>query len=322
MLNHVWFALIAIGILTAAGRDISDAVTNAYGNGIPWECPLPDGVAAAGRSETTLRLSHADLARHFRELPRAGGDLSVRVTLMLAPSGGSALLAMVDSFPAPLRAVAEGQGAKTSIVARAAVTERNGARVLELRFDPVSFVVLRRITTAAFDAAGVAVQIALGLIGIMALWLGVMKVAEAAGLVTVLARAVRPLTARLFPDVPSDHPAVAAMMMNIAANMLGLGNAATPFGLKAMEELNRINPRAGTASNAMCTFLAMNTSCVTVIPATAIAVRAAAGSSNPALIIGTTFLASLTATIVAVTTAKLLQRLRVFRADRADAERA
>jgi spore maturation protein SpmA len=110
------------------------------------------------------------------------------------------------------------------------------------------------------------------------------------------------------------------MIMNISANMLGLGNAATPFGLKAMEELDELNTKKGVATNSMVTFLALNTSCITLIPATAIAVRSAAGSSDPAVIIGTSFLASLTATIFAVTISKILSRVKMFRWDRSEAE--
>jgi spore maturation protein A len=117
----------------------------------------------------------------------------------------------------------------------------------------------------------------------------------------------------LFPDVPSDHPAVGSMIMNISANMLGLSNAATPLGLKAMEELDKLNPKKGVASNAMCTFLAINTAGLTLIPATAIAVRAAAGSSDPTVIVGTTIVGGLCSTTVGIIAAKLLQRLPVFK---------
>ena len=131
----------------------------------------------------------------------------------------------------------------------------------------------------------------------MALWLGVMKIAEQAGLISIIAKVVKPITKFLFPDVPQDHPAIGSIIMNISANMLGLGNAATPFGLKAMEELDKINPEKGTATNAMCTFLAINTAGLTLIPATAIAIRAASGSSDPAIIIGTSLFASFCATV-------------------------
>jgi spore maturation protein A len=143
----------------------------------------------------------------------------------------------------------------------------------------------------------------------MALWLGVMKVAEAAGLIKVLTTLLRPLSKRLFPDVPPDHPAIGSIIMNISANMLGLSNAATPFGLKAMEELNKLNPKLGTATNAMCTFLVINTSGLVLIPATAIAVRAAAGSANPGIIIGTSIFGAGLATLAGLAAVKILEKL-------------
>lgn len=149
----------------------------------------------------------------------------------------------------------------------------------------------------------------------MALWLGVMKVAEESEAVRIVTRLLTPVTRKLFPEVPPDHPAVGAMIMNISANMLGLSNAATPFGLKAMEELNKLNPRIGTATNAMCTFLAINTAGLVIIPATAIAVRAAAGSANPGLIIGTSIFGAGCATIAGLVAVKLLQRLPRYKKD-------
>jgi spore maturation protein A len=166
---------------------------------------------------------------------------------------------------------------------------------------------LGKVTTAALDGASTAVEIAIGLIGIMALWLGVMKVAEEAGLTKLIARLVRPITRWLFPNIPEDHPAIGAMIMNIAANMLGLSNAATPLGLKAMEELDKLNPNKGEATDDMCTFLVINTSAITLIPATAIAIRASLGSANPQMIIIPSMLAATCATIVGLTAVKLIQ---------------
>jgi len=166
---------------------------------------------------------------------------------------------------------------------------------------------LGRVTSAALEGAGTAVEIAIGLIGIMALWLGVMKVAQEAGITNIIARIVRPVTRRLFPTIPQDHPAIGAMIMNIAANMLGLSNAATPLGLKAMEELDSLNPNKGEATDDMCTFLVINTSAITLIPATAIAIRASVGSANPQMIIIPSVLAATCATIVGLTTVKLIQ---------------
>src|SRR5690606_36898568 len=181
----------------------------------------------------------------------------------------------------------------------------------EIIREEVSFLKLKEVTNSALDYAGIAVEIALGLIGIMALWLGVMKVAEEAGLIAIIARALKPITKRLFPDVPSDHPAMGSMIMNISANMLGLGNAATPFGLKAMEELDTLNPKKGTATNSMITFLAINTAGMTLIPARAIAIRAAAGSSDPAIIIGTSLFGSFCATVTGLTAVKIMEKFPI-----------
>ena len=164
------------------------------------------------------------------------------------------------------------------------------------------------VTKASVDSAKTAVEIALGLIGVMTLWLGVMRVAEQAGLITLLGRALRPISRVLFPEVPPDHPAIGAMIMNIAANFLGVSNAATPFGIKAMEELQELNPRKDTASNAMVTFLVLNTAGIQFIPATIIGVLAATGSKQPTAIISTTIVATLCGATAAVITAKILQR--------------
>jgi len=164
------------------------------------------------------------------------------------------------------------------------------------------------VTKASVDSAKTAVEISLGLIGIMTLWLGIMRVAEKAGLFAMLARVLTPFRRLLFPEVPPDHPAIGAMIMNLAANMLGLSNAATPLGIKAMEELQELNPEKETASNAMVTFLVLNTAGIQFIPATIIGVLAAAGSKNPTAIISTTIVATLCGAIAAVTTAKILQR--------------
>src|SRR5205814_5346740 len=137
----------------------------------------------------------------------------------------------------------------------------------------------------AIDSAKTTVYIALWIIGIMTLWLGIMRVAEKAGLVAMLGRLLRPISRLLFPDVPPDHPAIGAMIMNVAANLLGLSNAATPFGIKAMEELQTLNDQKETATNSMVTFMALNTAGIQFIPATMIAVFAAAGSKNPTAII-------------------------------------
>ena len=165
------------------------------------------------------------------------------------------------------------------------------------------------VTQAAIDMAKTAVEIAIGLIGIMALWLGTMKIAEESGLIRIIARAIRPITIRLFPDIPEDHPAIGSIILNMAANLLGLGNAATPLGLKAMEELQDLNPEKETATNAMCTFLAINTSSIQLIlPATVVALMGAAANQ----IFITTILATGLSTIAAIIAVRFLEKLKRF----------
>lgn len=161
------------------------------------------------------------------------------------------------------------------------------------------------ITDTVLQAANLGVKYSFDLIGIMTFWLGIMRLGEAAGLVDLLAKIIRPFTRFLFPSVPHDHPAMGAILLNVSANILGLGNAATPFGLKAMQELQKLNGQSNVASDAMITFLAINTSCIVIVPATIIGVRVAAGSLNPTEIVGTT----LFATCVGMSLALLADRL-------------
>lgn len=174
------------------------------------------------------------------------------------------------------------------------------------RFDALNQGALNAAKSAVMD-------IALPLIGVMALWLGMMRLAERSGLIQLLGRVIRPVMCRLFPEIPAEHPAMGAMMMNIAANMLGVSNAATPLGLKAMAHLNTLNQRKGVATNAMCTFLALNTSSIQLVPATAINILAINGSKNPTAIVGSTLIATGIATIAAIFFVKVLERVGPFR---------
>src|SRR5213076_3106947 len=167
---------------------------------------------------------------------------------------------------------------------------------------------VKAVGQGAFEGAAQAVTLAIGLIGVMALWLGMMRIAEKAGLVEKLARAVRPIFRPLFPGVPDGHPAISAMLLNIAANMLGLGNAATPFGIKAMEELEKLNPTPGSATNSQALFVAINTASLQLVPTTVIALRASAHSSDPAEILLPTLAATSCSLVVAIVVAKTLER--------------
>ncbi len=177
------------------------------------------------------------------------------------------------------------------------------------------------VTAGAFEGAEKAVlKVALPLLGVWAIWLGIMRLAERSGLVQALAAALQPLMRWLFPDVPAGHPALGAMVLNMAANMLGLGNAATPLGLRAMRLLESLNPRPGVATNAMCTFLAINTASIQLLPLTAIGILVTAGAKGATAIVTTAFLSTVCAASSGVLAARVLERLPLFRADRKDAK--
>lgn len=177
---------------------------------------------------------------------------------------------------------------------------------------------LDQVVQAVTDSAKLGFEIALSLTGIMALWLGIMGIASESGLVNRLARALQPVLRPLFPDIPVGHPAMGAIVLNIAANMLGLANAATPFGLQAMKELQRLNAHIDDATNSMCTFLAINTSSIQLIPATAIAFLAANGSLHPSSVIFSAMVATSISTLVAIIAVKQLAKLPVYRIKGAD----
>ncbi len=319
MLNYIWIGLIAIGVLVAVGSDLRDEMQNPYRNGL-----VQEGTLEITRSPGPLRTSYEGSLvipmDRFNDFYRKGAvNETVRqpVTVSVDP-GRSPVLEIQPAEGAPMiwREMAKFATNRDhlagTLVLFSPSPDGTSARV-QFILEPIRFVKMRAVTQTALDYAGTAVNIAIGLIGIMALWLGVMKVAEEAGLLRILTRMLAPVTRRLFPDVPTDHPAVSAIIMNIAANMLGLSNAATPMGLKAMEELNKLNPKLGTATNAMVTFLAINTGGLILIPATAIAVRAAAGSANPGVIIGTSIIGASAATLAGVIASRLLQRLPRYR---------
>jgi spore maturation protein A len=165
------------------------------------------------------------------------------------------------------------------------------------------------VTKAAVESAGTAVELSIGLLGIMCLWTGLMEIARKSGLVQFIAKLVRPLLGFLFPGVPKNHPAMGAVVMNLAANFLGLGNAATPLGLKAMAELQKLNTRKSMATDAMIMFLVLNTSAIQLIPATTIAIRTKLGSVSPTEIIGTIWVASACATVAGITAVKILSSI-------------
>ncbi|MGB6065028.1 MAG: nucleoside recognition domain-containing protein [Desulfomonilaceae bacterium] len=172
---------------------------------------------------------------------------------------------------------------------------------------------VKETVVAATESAGAAFRLALGFTGIMALWLGIMRIAEDSGLISAFTWLIAPIMRFLFPGVPDGHPAMGSMAMNIVANMFGLSNAATPLGIRAMKDLDALNPRKGTATDEMCMFLAINTSSVQLVPAAAIALLAAGGSSDPTVIVFPALIATCASTFAGILAARWLARLRRFR---------
>ncbi|MGE5364796.1 MAG: nucleoside recognition domain-containing protein [Bacteroidota bacterium] len=317
MLNYVWMALIVLGIGVALSTDFVEQNSNKYRNNTPIPARIhldqPFNKDASASYDVTVSVKQETIQKYYDEKPAGDVALSGKLTYDAAKKSSTLFLKTGNNVPGIMKKIAKSSGKEDDITGSLAYysiqdsVTFSGGMVLE----SVSFSRMKDVTNAALNYAGTAVNIALELIGIMALWLGLMKIAEEAGLIKIIANALRPVTRFLFPDVPFDHPAMGSMIMNISANMLGLSNAATPFGLKAMEELDKLNPEKGTATNAMCTFLAINTAGLTFIPATAIAIRAAAGSSDPAIIIGTSVFGATCATIAGVTSAKIMEKFPI-----------
>jgi len=319
MLNYIWLFLIALALIVGVGKDINDEMHNTYQNGVPLEITFLSSQIASGtamRWEGQFYLTAKQFNDFYRTTSQIEEVKQPAVISISSDGTGSFLFSSTDGTPMRWKEMSKSASAKDKLMGKVEKIEfsddKSWAKV-QIILEPIRFAKLKAITQATIDFANIAVEIAIGLIGVMALWLGLIKVAEEAGLVKVLTRLLAPVTKRLFPDVPSDHPAIGAIIMNTAANMLGLSNAATPMGLKAMEELNKLNPKAGTATNAMVTFLAINTGGLILIPATAIAVRAASGSANPGIIIGTAIFGAGCATVTGVVASKILQRLPKYK---------
>lgn len=315
MLNYIWVALIVLGVGTALTTDLINSSSNRYRNDIPLEVVINFNEDfdhfESDNYKCKVIVSGSNYYKLYQDkLKFKNLILDADLDYHKESKSGKLNLTIDENVPQIWREMAESSGQSDNLAGIIKLKEKTSDQTFtaEIIFNPVSFAKMQKVTDEVISYAGTAVTIALGLIGIMALWLGVMKIAEDAGLIKIISKLVKPFTKRLFPDIPSDSPAISSIIMNISANMLGLGNAATPFGLKAMEEMEKINPDKGTASNSMVTFLAINTAGLTLIPATAIAVRAASGSSNPAIIIGTSIFGAFCATVAGITAAKFLEK--------------
>jgi len=286
MLNKIWGGLILIGILFALGQDISDEIFNTHKNDIPRQYNhIPD--LSVADSPTS---SHIILTLNQTQLNATIKD------------NKHIFIHLDDQSPIFLRELATLNGNKNQLTAKVVSINRNQLSILlpELHWRK-----LRAVTLAAFDMAKFAVKLAIGLIGIMALWLGLMQLAEKSGLIKPMVKLVQPLLYWLFPHIPKDHPAFGSISMNMAANILGLGNAATPLGIKAMQQLQSLNTDKNTASDEMCMFLALNTSSVQLLPP--VTLIALMGTQISQLMVPI-ILATSCSTIVAVSVAKFYAR--------------
>ncbi|PID59514.1 MAG: nucleoside recognition protein [Ignavibacteriae bacterium] len=314
MLNYVWLGLLILGIGVAISTDLIDKSNNKYQNGksLQIEVVFQDSIINIENKsyKVKLNVNSGRFNSFYNQTIKKDFTQSAKITFNKTSDKKLLFFKVDDNSPAIWKEMAKVSGKEDDLTGTFLLGKQLSPKIFkgEIILEDISFAKMKDVTNSALKYAGIAVEIALGLVGIMALWLGVMKVADDAGLIKIIANFVKPITKFLFPDVPQDHPAMGAMIMNIAANMLGLGNAATPFGLKAMEELDKLNPNKGVATNTMCTFLAVNTAGLTLIPATAIAIRAAAGSSDPAIIIGTSIFGALCATTVGITASKIMEK--------------
>ena len=317
MLNYIWAGLIVSSLVFALGYDIRDLSSDRYRNGQPLPVALsfPQGYdAAARRVPVEIRVDSAAYARLYGE----EGRLAERYPgyLLQTQEGTQLRFERGAAFPQPLATIAkvsrsreeELQGTLVGFTPSAA---GGGAVSAGVVFAAVRFVKLDAIAAAALDFARTAAEIALGLVGVLSLFLGLLKIAEDAGIVYALVRLVRPILRPLFPEIPPDHPALGMIALNLTATVFGLGNAATPFGIKAMEELQTLNRSTDTATNSMVMLLAINTASLQLVPP--VLLLALMGTQINTLIfpILTTTVLGL---IVAIAAARLLGRLPGYRA--------
>lgn len=314
-MNYIWAGLLVLALLFATSSDIFDLTTNRYHNGeaVPAHLDLPDDLGDASQSlpmildpeafiehfeltdEGEIEAAHAMLADPIEVRVRRTkeGDIEVRI-----PAEAE--------LPEPLATMATIEANQLRSGESVALLSEDGAG---LSFESTRLLKLKHSVSEGMDWAEWAAGYALGLIGILALFMGLLRIAEKAGLIHILVVIVRPILAPLFPDVPKDHPAMGMIALNMTANVLGLGNAATPLGIKAMEELQTLNPKKDTASNAMVMLMAMDTASVQLIPpVTVLAIMGVVAIDIYVTILIVTGLSL----IIAVCLAKIFERIPPF----------
>ena len=311
MLNYIWGGLIVVSLMFALTSDIVDFANDTYRNDepLPIAIAFSDGYDTdARRQSVEVRVSETSFATHY-DSPSTT-DLVWSGTLLQTAEGREIRFAADEALPEPLETICSvvGDGDCRGVVTGTpSDTPEWGTTVV---FRPVRWVKMNAIAQAALDFAETAVTLALGLIGGLGLWMGMLKIAEASDLLNALVRFTQPLIRPLFPQVPRDHPAIGMIVLNLTANMLGLGNAATPLGIKAMQELQTLNPTEDTATDSMVMLLAMNTASVQIVPP--VLLVAIMGLQINQLFFSILITTSLSL-LVAIAAAKLLGRLKRFK---------
>jgi len=297
MLNYIWAGLIIISFAFAIVRDSYDMAQNTYQNGREWsvEIDFPEQADIDQSQRVQVTIAPFDTATTAEWVPKKNETQLLFTNIEELPELWQKITADKPSENEDTKELA------ATIINPEQVT---GDGTYKAQLPEVTFVSMRNIASAAFDMAEFAVNLAIGLIGAMALWLGLMKIAEESGLIRIFNRLVEPVLKYLFPDVPKDHPAFSAISLNMAANVLGLSNAATPLGIKAMEELQTLNDSEDEATDAMCMFLAINTSSVQLLPP--VTLVAIMGVAVNELMIGI-ILATTFSTIIGIAAAKWLR---------------
>jgi spore maturation protein A len=312
MLNYIWAGLIVTSFVFALGYDVREITADKYRNGEPLavELTFPEGYdPAARRVPVEIRIDSGQYASFYGSKEAPAG--SYPGYLLQSREGRQLRFEAKVKLPEPLATIAKVSKSRDEELQGQLVGWTPSATTAGVVFEPVRFVKLNAIADAALTFAKTGAEIALGLIGVLALFLGLLKIAEDSGIVFALVKLVRPILRPLFPEVPPDHPALGMIALNLTATVFGLGNAATPFGIKAMEELQKLNPSEDTATNSMVMLLAINTASLQLVPP--VLLLALMGTQINTLIfpILTTTVLGL---IVAIVAARVLGRLPGYRA--------
>jgi spore maturation protein A len=267
MLNYIWAGLIISAFVFALGYDVRDITADKYRNGepLPLQLVFPSGYDPTARHlPVEIRIEPGRYAAFYRteQVPAA----SYSGYLLQSKEGTQLRFDAKAKLPEPLATIGKVSKSRDDELQGRLVGFTPPAPSAAVLFEPVRFIKLNAIATAALDFAKTGAEIAIGLVGVLALFLGILKIAEDSGIVFALVKLVRPILRPLFPEVPADHPALGMIALNLTATLFGLGNAATPFGIKAMEELQKLNPSEDTATNPMVMLLAINTAGIQLVP--------------------------------------------------------